>query len=525
MKLNYKNVELEISVTEEKEKILVKTQNLEIAKKLKTEGIEVLMQHTINSFIDFYQLTLIDKKKELIYKPIKTIGRVLSVDSFFAKGKQLYNLALETPGKRSLFYTSSSEEYKVGTYLYLEGTLELDGYKNREKRSKLEKIIGFEYYKFASTKIKKVELVEQKKEYSRPRYELHLHTIHSQRDSHITHEQLEEAFETGKLATTAITNHGINNCFPDSVHHFGEKSKHKVIPAVEIYAVDDIALEKEQSLWELENQSFFEQLETVNAIIEEQTAIVEAVKQQLETQAVFAKGEKTLIKDKAKLANQKIREQKKEVKALEEQIKELTKTKPSRGDAKRYHLVLLVKSEEAVYKDLKYEFQYNPGIYELNKLITKANTEGLAKPVLKKWLGTRPTVALSDLLKVKEHFIIGGACTSGIVNDALIEGDLEKANKLIEIFDYLEIQPLMNNVYLTEEPDYKERYQDLESLKQLNRKIYDFAKANGKLVCFTSDAHVMEKEEQFKRALFKKSYISMIIELSFSGENKIVVEL
>ena len=517
MKLNYKNVDLEVTVVEEKEKILVKTQNLELAKALREQGVEVLMRHTIDSFVSFYNLTLIDKKKGLVYQNLKTIGRVLKVNQFFAKGKQLYNLSLETPGKRSLFYTTSKEEYKPGDFLYLEGTLEPDAYKNRENRSKLEKIIGFEYYKFNAAKIKLVELELVKKEYKRPRYELHLHTIHSQRDAHITHEQLEHAFEEGKLAVTAITNHGINNCFPDSVHHFGEKSKRKVIPAVEIYAVDDLELKKEQELWELENHEYFQQLEELNQTMEEQELVIETFKTQLETQAVFAKGEKTIIKDQLKLANQTVRDLKKEIKAVEEQVKVLTKTKPSRGDAKRYHLVLLVKSEESTYKDEKYEFAYNPGIYELNKLITAANTEGLAQPVLKKWMGTRPTVSLSDLMKVKEYFVIGGACTSGIVNDALIEGDEEKAKKLIEIFDYLEVQPLMNNVYLTEEPDYKERYPDLESLKQLNRKIYDFAKANGKLVCFTSDAHLMEKEEQFKRALFKKSYISMIV--SRSGED------
>ena len=46
-------------------------------------------------------------------------------------------------------------------------------------------------------------------------------------------------------------------------------------------------------------------------------------------------------------------------------------------------------------------------------------------------MGTRPTVSLSDLMKVKEYFVIGGACTSGIVNDALIEDDEEKAKDII----------------------------------------------------------------------------------------------
>ena len=154
MKLNYKNVELEVMVVEEKEKILVKTQNLELAKALREQGAEVLMKHTIDSFVSFYNLTLIDKKKGLVYQNLKTIGRVLKVNPFFAKGKQLYNLSLETPGKRSLFYTTSKEEYKPGDFLYLEGTLEPDAYKNRENRSKLEKIIGFEYYKFNAAKIK-----------------------------------------------------------------------------------------------------------------------------------------------------------------------------------------------------------------------------------------------------------------------------------------------------------------------------------------------------------------------------------
>ena len=85
MKLNYKNVDLEVIVVEEKEKILVKTQNLELAKALREQGVEVLMKHTIDSFVSFYNLTLIDKKKGLVYQNLKTIGRVLKVNPFFAK--------------------------------------------------------------------------------------------------------------------------------------------------------------------------------------------------------------------------------------------------------------------------------------------------------------------------------------------------------------------------------------------------------------------------------------------------------
>lgn len=505
MDLKYKGVKVFVSETDEK--ISVTTDNLTLAKALKENGFEVLMKHTLTSFLDLYKLDLVDTKGKMIYKRIKTLGQVLRSEETYRDRKKVNKIFLLSPTKRSMFYIFSKDNYKDGEYLYLEGSIIPDEEGNKN-RSTSEKIIGYGFTFLDHSKIKVVELLKEKKTYERPRYELHLHTIHSQRDAHITHTHLKEAFEEGKLAGLAITNHGINNCFPDSVHEFG-KGDHKVIPAVELYVVDDQKLKEEQQDWELENHDLIEKLEESKNKISFLEIEIAKKKEQVEAKTV-SKPELKVLKEEVKTSNQELREEKKELKALESQFKELEKTKPNRGDAKRYHLIVLVKSEEATYKDDKYEFQYNPGIYELNKLITEANTEGLAQPVLKKWMGTRPTVSLSSLEKVKQHFIIGGACTSGLVNDALIHKDNATAEKMIGLFDYLEIQPLSNNYYLMEEEEYKQVYPNKKALKDLNRKIYDFAKANGKKVCFTSDAHVIDKTERFKRAIFKKSYIGMI---------------
>ena len=234
------------------------------------------------------------------------------------------------------------------------------------------------------------------------------------------------------------------------------------------------------------------------------------LKADLKIQKEQQKEQKNEAKEQKSITKKQISELKKEITEFESEIKTLEKTKPNLGDAKRHHAVLLLKTKNETYDKDGYSFEFNPGIVALNKLITEANTIGLAVPIQKKSMGVRPCVLLSSLQKVKEHFIIGGACSFGLVTDALIENDLQRAEQHIGLLDYLEIQPALNNTYLTENEEYKEKFPTMNEVYALNRQIYDFAKKHNKKVCFTSDAHVINKEERYKRATFKKSYIGMI---------------
>lgn len=514
MKLKYK--ENEITVTESE--IRIRTDDLNLAKRLKEEGIKVDMAWTLHNFLEMNKVTMIEDKKNLLWKPLKTICYVKEIE----EQRTNFRYYLQSPGARNGFYANLDKKYDIGDFLFLEGVFETDDYYNSKKRSKLETIIKYEYLIFKVMKHKKVEFVKELKKEVKPRYELHLHTIHSKRDAHITHDELKEAFEDGILGALAITNHGINNCFPDSVHTFA-KTKHKVIPAVEIYMVDDIKLEAEIKQWEQDNSSLFLQRDQQTDIIKRCDGLLFYLKEKIEAKD-YEKGGLKLLNEEKKSINEELREAKVELKAIEVELKALEKTKPNLGDAKRYHATILLKTKNSIYKDEKYEFEHNEGIVELNRMITRANTLGLAEPVQFKWLGKRATVALSDLRAKRKHFIIGSACSLGTITDALIENNKTLAEEYIDLYDYLEVQPLHNNSYLMREEEWKERYPTKEELKALNHKIYDFAKKHDKKVCFTSDAHVINKESRFKRAMFKKSYISMI-NLSFSGENKIVAEL
>ena len=64
MNLKYKGVK--ISVSETDEKISVTTDNLTLAKALKENNFEVLMKHTLTSFLDFYKLDLVDGPIEVM---------------------------------------------------------------------------------------------------------------------------------------------------------------------------------------------------------------------------------------------------------------------------------------------------------------------------------------------------------------------------------------------------------------------------------------------------------------------------
>ena len=536
-------------------KPVIYTQNLALGKALRKEGFQVAMELNLKSYLELNELVLITDKKEAKYKRIKTLVEVMELNEDFTNDFGNYYL-VKPPGINLAFGLKTKNEWQPGDFLELNGVLKDDDKINGKRRSNLEKQLEYYHSEFDCLQPeKKIELLKDTIKYSRPRYELHLHTLHSQRDAHITHNQIKEAFESGKLAITAITNHGINNCFPDSIHAF-KKSENKVIPAVEIYLVDEDQLKAEQEIWELKNQSIFDKLESNKELLdllEDRVADVEELEfdnSKLESEIELAKedtskegklklkelkAELKIYKDQQREQKNEAKEQKAQLKKqisetkklvveLESEIKALEKTKPNLGDAKRHHAVLLLKSEDTKYQENGYDFEYNPGIVALNQLITEANTVGLAVPVQKKWLGTRPCVFLNSLKKVKEYFIIGGACSFGLVTDALIEKDLARAEQHIDLFDYLEVQPSSNNSYLTENEEYKQNFPTLNEVYALNREIYDFAKKHNKLVCFTSDAHVIDKTERYKRSMFKKSYINMIISRNSNEDSSKVLE-
>ena len=109
----------------------------------------------------------------------------------------------------------------------------------------------------------------------------------------------------------------------------------------------------------------------------------------------------------------------------------------------------------------------------------------------------KPRIPKSVLTAHREGLIIGSACEAGEVYQSILNHHSEEEiDRIAGYYDYLEIQPLVNNQFLVDNGSVA----DIEGLKEINRKIIALGKKLGKPVVATCDAHYAEPEE----ALYRK---------------------
>ena len=110
----------------------------------------------------------------------------------------------------------------------------------------------------------------------------------------------------------------------------------------------------------------------------------------------------------------------------------------------------------------------------------------------------RPRMPKSVIEQYRDGLIIGSACEQGELYRAILDGRSDQdVEDIAEFYDYFEIQPLANNMFLLG----KGRANSVEDLKEINRKIYRLGKKLGKPVCATCDAHFLNKEDEVYRRI------------------------
>ena len=108
-----------------------------------------------------------------------------------------------------------------------------------------------------------------------------------------------------------------------------------------------------------------------------------------------------------------------------------------------------------------------------------------------------PRIPKTRLNELREGLIIGSACESGELYKAILDNKSEaEIEAIAEFYDYLEIQPLCNNMFLVSEN--KATYEDLI---KFNKKIVALGEKLGKLVVATCDAHFLNKEDEIGRKI------------------------
>ncbi len=115
----------------------------------------------------------------------------------------------------------------------------------------------------------------------------------------------------------------------------------------------------------------------------------------------------------------------------------------------------------------------------------------------------RPKVPKSLLLECREGIILGSACEAGELYRALLANQShEQIARLVNFYDYLEIQPICNNEFLirSDRSDEKD-INSKEDLMEINRRIVALGEEYNKPVVATCDVHFLDPDDGVYRKI------------------------
>ena len=117
------------------------------------------------------------------------------------------------------------------------------------------------------------------------------------------------------------------------------------------------------------------------------------------------------------------------------------------------------------------------------------------------YYGRRPRIPKSVLNQYREGLIVGSACEAGELYQALLNGKSDETiAKIVDFYDYLEIQPLGNNAFMIDS-DKVSAINSMEDVKDMNRKIVRLGEQFHKPVVATCDVHFMDPDDEVYRRI------------------------
>ncbi|MCQ2531427.1 MAG: PolC-type DNA polymerase III [Saccharofermentans sp.] len=206
-----------------------------------------------------------------------------------------------------------------------------------------------------------------------------------------------------------------------------------------------------------------------------------------------------------------------------------------------------IKSKQCKAYHVIYLARNNLGLYNMYNIVSEANIH---------YFYFRPRTPKSMLKYFSSSMIVGGACERGEIYRHVMStykacgksrevafGTLcadEKMADIMSLYDYVEIQPICNNIFMTREDPQKSDTGNVpvnrEDIVIINELLVQLADYYGKPCCATTDSHFLEKDDGRYRKLllfdmgfadadqqsdlYFRTTDEMLDEFSYLGEDK-----
>lgn len=157
------------------------------------------------------------------------------------------------------------------------------------------------------------------------------------------------------------------------------------------------------------------------------------------------------------------------------EINDFAKTHINKKNLRPNHGIIFAKNSE--------------GLRNLYKLVSDAHLNNYQR---------NPRILLSLLDKHRTGLILGSACEAGQVFKAILNNMPKRyINEVASYYDYLEVQPIGNNMFLYRD----ETVNSIEELCTINMEIIDLGDELDKKVVATGDVHFLTEQDKVYRSI------------------------